>query len=300
MPDRIIVTSYAKVNYTLDVLSRRADGFHNIASVIQTVSLADTITLTRESQPGIRLECNAPGVPADSTNLCWRAAAALFELSRVKAGVHIHLQKRVPSQAGLGGGSSNAACTLMGINALFGLNLTATELQSPAADLGSDVPFFLAGGTASMRGRGERITPLQDGPPFWFIIVKPPASVSTGWAYGALDALRDRTSARSTRSMEAILANGDVPRIVSRMTNDFEQVVCAEVSPIAEAMDDMMMARARSARLCGSGAAVFGLAFSQAEADAVARSMRLKYSEVHVCRAASRAEAMAPGGAGDA
>jgi 4-diphosphocytidyl-2-C-methyl-D-erythritol kinase len=295
LQDTITLASYAKVNFTLDVLSPRPDGYHNMASVLQTVSLADTITLTRRAEPGITLECDTPGVPSDHTNLAYRAAEATLNEAGSPAGVHIQLIKRTPSQAGLGGGSSNAAYTLLGMNALLGLGIPDKRLMEIAATLGSDVPFFLVGGTASARGRGESLSPLPDGPPLWFVIVKPEVNVSTAWAYKALDSIPDRISARATRRMEETIREGDVERIISRMTNDFEQAIYSEHLPIALLHDEFMMARALNARLCGSGAAVFGVARDEKSANEVARIMRLKYPEVHVCRSLTREESLTLG-----
>jgi 4-diphosphocytidyl-2-C-methyl-D-erythritol kinase len=288
--DTLHIFSYAKLNYTLDILSRRPDGYHNLASVMQVVSLADEIELTHSPQPGVTLECDMPGIPTDENNLAYRAASLVLRAANSNAGIHIALRKRIPPQAGLGGGSSNAAYILRGVNAWLGLGLSEEQLHPLAKTLGSDVPFFLVGGTAVVRGRGEWVRPLPDGPPLWFVVVKPPENISTAWAYAALDALPERISARATRSMEEILQSGSIERVVARMTNDFEQVVLAEHLPIALLHDDLLMARARNARLCGSGSAVFGVALSEAEAQSIARLMRRKYSEVYVCRALTRAE----------
>jgi len=293
LADSLTIASYAKVNYTLDVLGRRADGYHNLASVMQAVSLSDTITLTRRAEPGVVVECDAPGVPVDQTNLAYRAAEAALRAAGRVEGLHIRLVKRIPAQAGLGGGSSNAASALRGVNALLELGLSEARLSELAAGLGSDVPFFLVGGTAAARGRGEVLTPLPDGPALWFVIVKPEIDVSTAWAYGALGAIPDRVSARATRRMEEALRAGDVERIVARMTNDFEQVVFQEHLAIALLHDEFLMARARNARLCGSGAAVFGVTCDRAGAEEVARILRLKYPNVLVCRALTRAESLA-------
>lgn len=288
----LTLRSYAKVNYTLDILSLRPDGYHNVATVVQTISLADTITLTKQNGPGITLECDAAGVPSDSTNLAFRAAEILLAESDRTDGVIIHLEKRVPPQAGLGGGSSNAATTLAGVNRLLNLGFDLTTLQRFAASLGSDVPLFLSGGTVTVRGRGEAITSLEDGPEFWFVIVKPDIRVSTAWAYRVLDSLPNRQSARATRRMEEALGTGEVGRIYSRMTNDFEQAIFPEHLPVALLHDDLSMARCRTAHLCGSGSAMFGLCLSETDANEAARIMRLKYEIVHVCRTVGRREAL--------
>src|SRR5437016_1786054 len=137
LDSRLIVPSYAKVNYTLDVLSPRPDGYHNIATVMQAVSLADTVELERTAGNSIQVECENPDVPSDATNLAYRAAASAFSAVGVSHGITIRLAKRIPSQAGLGGGSSNAAATLRGLNRLFDLGLSTDALRELAAGLGS-------------------------------------------------------------------------------------------------------------------------------------------------------------------
>ena len=185
MIDRVTIPAYAKVNYTLDVLSARPDGYHNIASVMQTVSLADTVELRLIEGNRIEIECDAADVPADSTNLAYRAAEAIRSAaSGGSQGIGIKLTKTIPSQAGLGGGSSDAAATLRGMNHLVGAGISEERLAVIAATLGSDVRFFLTGGTASARRRGEQVAPLPDGPPFWFVIATIIVGASTGYLVG--------------------------------------------------------------------------------------------------------------------
>jgi len=288
----ITVYSCAKVNYTLDILSLRSDGYHNIASVMQTISLFDTIKLTESEGDKITLECDRSEIPNDQRNLAWRAASEILRTAGVSRGLHIKLIKRIPSEAGLGGGSSNAAFTLMGVNRLFGLGFPSEELHKIAASLGSDVPFFITGGTASVRGRGEKITPLSDTPPLWFVIVKPDTNVSTAQAYRDLDGMSHRVSARKTREMEKAIQSGDVQKVVLNMSNDFEQSVIERHLPIALLQDDLLMSRARVARLCGSGSAVFGVAFSRNEAEECLRFIRLKYPASFLCHSLTREEAL--------
>ena len=291
----ITVPAYAKVNLTLDVLSLRPDGFHGVATVMQNISLADTVTASMSRESGISLECTDATIPTSDDNLAFRAAAALLELAGAPGGINLRLEKRIPSQAGLGGGSADAAATLRAVNDLMKLGLTTAEISRIGAGLGSDVPFFLYGGAAACRGKGELVTPLSDTPRLWFVVVKPELDISTADAYRALDRLPDRISARATRSMEQVLGSGDVERITARMANDFEQVVFADHPALTALQDDLLMARARNARLCGSGSAVFGVAWNRDEAGEIARLMRLKYDRVFVCRSLTRAESLAYG-----
>ena len=291
MKRTLTLHSCAKVNYTLDILSLRSDGYHNIASVMQTISLFDTIKLTESEGDEITLECDRPEIPHDQRNIAWRAASEILRMAGVSRGLHIQLIKRIPSQAGLGGGSSNAAFTLIGVNELFGLGLPTEELRKVAASLGSDVPFFISGGTASARGRGEKITPISDAPSLWFVIVKPNTNVSTAQAYRDLDGLTNRVSARKTREMEEAIQSGDVQRVVLNMSNDFEQSVMERHLPIALLQDDLLMSKAQAARLCGSGSSVFGVMFSRNEAEECLRLIQLKYPASFLCSSLTREEA---------
>lgn len=292
------LNAYAKINYTLDVFSKRADGYHDIASVMQTISLHDTLRFTRRDEPGIVFTCkapDAPDVPTDASNLVVRAAQLVLEAAReagrtVQSGIAIHLEKRIPSQAGLGGGSSDAATALRGTE--MALELAAADLPLPtlAAQLGSDVPFFLRGGTAVARGRGEKLSALPDGPPFALVVVKPEENVSTGWAYNALDALAERKSHRATRRMEEALRRGDHDRILAFQSNDFELPVFQQHPRLAWLHDELMMAGCLTARLCGSGSALYGIASNAAQAERIAALLRPKYPRTHVAHTLSRAE----------
>lgn len=301
MPNATLtLNAYAKINLTLDVFSKRADGYHDIASVMQTISLHDTLHFTRREQPGIGFTCDAPDapdVPTDATNLVVRAALLVMEKAResghiLEGGTEIHLIKRIPSQAGLGGGSSDAATALRGVQTLFGLTDTELPLKPLAAQLGSDVPFFLMGGTATARGRGENLTSLPDAPNFALVVVKPEESVSTAWAYNALDAQADRKSHRATKRMEEALRSGDHDRVLAFQSNDFEQPIFEHYPKLAWLHDELMMAGCLTARLCGSGSALYGIVPTPAGAERIAALLRKKYPHTHAARALPRAESI--------
>jgi 4-diphosphocytidyl-2-C-methyl-D-erythritol kinase len=173
----------AKINLSLSVLGKRPDGFHAIESHFVTLTLADTLTLAPVSESGIAFTCSDATLPCDGSNLVVRAAQRFHETAGIPAAVRIHLEKKIPHGAGLGGGSSDAAATLRGLNALHGKPLGAETLHALAAGLGSDVPFFLAGGSAICRGRGEIIEPLPFPAPLALLLVKPAFGVPTPWAY---------------------------------------------------------------------------------------------------------------------
>ncbi len=297
-PSSRTVRAFAKINLTLDVFSKRADGYHSMASVMQVISLHDTLTLTRQEEPGLRFTCDAPEgaeIPADATNLVYRAAQSVLTAAEaaghsIEGGVGLHLVKRIPAQAGLGGGSSDAAATLLGMNALLGLDLPVSTLHACAAALGSDVPFFLVGGTATARGRGENLTALPDAPPCWLVVVKPEESVSTAWAYSQLDAIPERASHRATGRLEQALRADDRDRLLAFQCNDFELPVFTHFPRLAWLHDELMMAGALTAHLCGSGAALYGVAPDAVAAQRTADRLQGRYPYVSIARSLNRAE----------
>ena len=272
--------AHAKINLTLDVGPRRPDGYHDIRSIMQTVALHDTVTVTPASNPGIYLTVTgdeADGVPAGETNLVHKAAVRLQKIAaargvlpRSQSGLQITLHKRIPSQAGLGGGSSDAAATLLAVNDLFNLRLTVARLSEIGAALGADVPFFLTGGTALAEGLGEKVTPLTPLNPSWpLVIVKPNVGVSTAAAYAALDAFPGRVMGRATGNW----LNGDL-----LPANDFEGVILPAYPEIAaaHALLSLTAEVGESFRplLCGSGAALFLRTPAHTAAEAIEAQVR--------------------------
>ena len=265
--------AYAKINLTLDVGARRPDGFHDIHSIMQTIALHDTISVTRTAHvPGVSLEVTgdeAGDVPADESNLVHRAAVRLQKVAAARgtiagneSGLHLLLHKRIPSRAGLGGGSSDAAATLLAVNEALGLALTRTRLTEIGAALGADVPFFLSGGTALVQGMGERVTALPPlSPPWFLVVIKPHVGVSTAAAYAALDALPERVPGSATESW----LRGE-----RHPVNDFEQVVFPAYPEVAAAHALLYQTdgadESFSPLLCGSGAAIFKRVADAAEA----------------------------------
>ena len=267
----LVLHAPAKVNLTLEVLARRPDGYHGIRSVMVPVALADTIAV----EPGDRFSfaCSAAGLDG-ADNLVVRAFAALGELPPVR----VRLEKFVPSQAGLGGGSSDAASVLLAaMDGAFGpppdLDWIAT-----ARALGSDVPFFLAKTAALVEGTGERVTPAGALPPWHVLLVKPPVAVSTAQAYSRLDERPHESRARSDSVSIALLTalqRGEFDDVERLMQNDFEAVVAAGTPEIARALDALRAAGASNALLAGSGSCVFTLVRTQREIDAIFERLAL-------------------------
>ncbi|MGQ9559037.1 MAG: 4-(cytidine 5'-diphospho)-2-C-methyl-D-erythritol kinase [Candidatus Oleimicrobiaceae bacterium] len=249
--------SFAKINLGLRVLGKRSDGYHDIWTIFQQVSLYDHVAL--ESDGGeITVVCHHQQVASGKENLCWRAAAALQAATGCKQGVRITLRKRIPVGAGLGGGSSNAAVVLAGLNELWGTGLSEAELSALAAGLGSDVPFFIVGGSAVGQGRGELLTPIDVPSDYWCVLAIPNVEISTRWAYSA--AKFDLTKRRKSvtfpcRGVEL----RDYLQWRELLGNDFEEVVFAAHPALAQVKAELYRQGGFYCSLSGSGSAVFGL-----------------------------------------
>ena len=263
---KLTLPAYAKINLGLRVLGRRPDGYHEICTVFQTVTLHDTLTF--ETTPGGRLElvCTDPEIPVDETNLVLRAASALRERFGVTAGARVGLEKVIPAGGGLGGGSSDAAVTLAALAALWKVETDARELTDIGARLGADVPFFLTGGTAAGEGTGVDIRPLADAPKMHLCVVTPGVHVSTAEAYKALGA-RALTKADTAANLSVSRTEADFPdSLCDVMSNDFEAVVVRLYPEVGRAREALAGAGAGRVMLSGSGSSVFGVFESEAEA----------------------------------
>ena len=254
----------AKVNLHLRTLGRRPDGYTEILTVFQTISLSDRVDLWA-AESGIRVECDHPEAPSGPENLAAGAARLFLERTGLPGGVEIRIEKNIPVAAGLGGGSSDAAEVLKGMNALHGFPLDGYALSSMAADLGSDVPFFLLGGTVLGRGRGEILEPLPDLPPLPLVVVFPERGFSTGEAYGLLP--DDLTGEGADISITAeALRRKDLFGAGSHLINDLEAVVFGVRPDIREIRDELLKRGAQPAMMSGSGAACFGIYRTDREA----------------------------------
>ncbi len=297
MPRVLILEPSAKVNLTLQVGPRRLDGFHDITTLLQSITLHDTLTLSARRGP-FGLACRTPGVPADRSNLVWKAAEALWAAMGRDGDprdAHIKLDKAIPSQAGLGGGSADAAAALVGLNTLWGARKSRRELMSLAAQLGSDVPFFLQGGTALGTGRGEDLYPVDDVERMGVIVIKPSFGVATADAYRWLDADREAAGI-GTAGLSAPHTSGGHPVEVGwpsrsvRLVNDLMAPVAERHPAVREMAEACLATGAVAAQMSGSGSAVFGLFPESATARAARRLKRPDWL-VLVARTQSRREA---------
>jgi 4-diphosphocytidyl-2-C-methyl-D-erythritol kinase len=257
MTTPLTLPARAKINLHLRVLFRRPDGYHELRTIFQTIDLADILTLTPRPDGELSLACDDPGVPTDDRNLCLRAARRLREAAG-GSGARIELAKRIPVQAGLGGGSSDAATTLLGLNRLWGLDRPVADLAEIGASLGADVPFFLRGGTALGVGRGDELAPLPDAPGGAVLVVSPPVAVSTAWAYDRLNLVLTKMPETATIcGLHRVLAEGEVS--LRHCANDFELAVFPEFPLLRQIKNILLEAGASHAMLSGSGGSLFGL-----------------------------------------
>ena len=285
---KLTVRAYAKVNLDLRVLGVHPDGYHELRTVFQTIEVHDTLVCAAQEGP-FRLTCKMPGVPLDSTNLAWKAAAALWKaLGRVGdvRDTAIQIDKRIPVQAGLGGGSADAAAALLALGRLWG-GVPLTLLREVGAALGADVPFFFSGGTALGLGRGEEIYPLVDLPRHSVVIVLPPFGVSTAEAYAWYD--EDRAAGvRENRELQMLPVPW--PSRAAQMINDLEPPVMRRHQEIGALKQHLREAGATAAAMSGSGSAVFGLFRSRTTAVRAVKPLSRNGAKAFVTRTLTRAE----------
>ena len=275
---RTTETACAKVNLPLSVGEKRPDGYHDVETVMTAVGLCDTVTLYRNTGPWDRLECDPPVTERAGDNLCMKALRVFFEeFGPKKDFVTIQLEKHIPTQAGLGGGSSDAAAVLRGLRTLYAPNMTDTRLEKMAEKLGSDVPFFIRGGTALATGRGEKLEALPKMPQCWLVIVKPEESHSTAAMYAAIDSAESRSGSNSRMVLEG-LDGGDLAKIAAGLSNDFQQVL-PEGSAIPAIVETLRQQGALNAQMTGSGSAVFGLFHRREDAELAASVLKEDYPQ---------------------
>jgi len=273
--------SAAKINLTLDLLARRADGYHELQSIVHSINLWDTLTFEFDFGPGLSLRCNAPDLAGDD-NLCLKAARAWLAATRERGlslrfnGLRVTLHKTIPSGAGLGGGSGNAAATLLALNRQFDGALDDAALHAVAAKLGADVPFFLDGGCALMEGIGERLTalPALDG---WLALVKPALDLSTPQVYRKWDEMQS-AAAPSTAIARAARLAGDLASVATALNNDLSGAAQSLGLDVASLIQMLLRQGALGAQMTGSGSAVFGIFPNEATARRAAANLQEQFN----------------------
>jgi len=269
MARSITVKAFAKINLDLQVIGIRPDGYHELRTTFQSIALSDTLTFRKTRGP-FRIECDDPAFPVDRTNLIWKAAERVLRLARrreVPSGVTVHVEKNIPMQSGLGGGSSNAAATLRALCALWRVRAGEAELHHAAARLGADVPYFLEGGTTLGFHRGDLLFPLDDIEPAWVVIVVPEFGVSTKEAFGWWDA------GSKGRGRQGGRGGQDGKSSRRRSPNDLEAAVAKRHPIVGKLVRALTKEGAFHASLSGSGSAVFGMFRRRSDAQSAARAL---------------------------
>lgn len=284
---RVMEKAAAKINLTLDVLYKRPDGYHEVEMIMAMVDLADRIEMQELQRDTIIISSQAGYIPLDEKNLAFQAARLIKERYDVKQGVYIHLDKKIPVAAGLAGGSSDAAATLRGLNRLWRLGIGEEELRELGAELGSDVPFCVSGGTAIARGRGERLEFIDSPPQCWVVLAKPPINVSTADVYGKLQAGRIGRHPDTAQVVEAIRSK-DFHGVCAGLGNVLEEITLNLYPEVRQLKGCMERLGADGVLMSGSGPTVFALCSKEKKAQRLYNGLRGFCKEVYAVRLLTR------------
>jgi len=278
--NEIEIDSYSKINLTLNILGKRRDGYHNIETIMQSINLADRIFI-KEEKEGVKIKCSHPLVPVDTQSLTYRSAEKILNRYRIKKGVKIEIDKKIPLASGMAGGSANSASILVGINKLFALNLSNKDLREIGEELGMDVPFCIQNGTALAYHKGEKVTPLPPiNPPLWIIIINPGFEIPTKWAYNNLDLGLIKREKNSTIAMLKALKEGGLEGIAKNLFNSFEGLVIKKYPEIGKIKDRLVEEGALGALMSGSGPTVFGIAQNKEQALRIYEKLKSEYKSI--------------------
>lgn len=265
--------AFAKINLGLDVLGKREDGYHEVRMIMQTIRMYDQLDMRKSVEPGIHLTTNKKYIPVDENNLVWRAAKLMMDTCGIMEGVSIHLHKVIPVAAGMAGGSSDAAATLVGMNRLFHCGLSKEKLMELGVQIGADVPYCVLRGTALAEGIGEKLTVLPPMPDCWILIGKPGISVSTKYVYTTLD-LNTDTVHPDIDGMKKALEDGNLYGITERMGNVLQDVTIPAYPEVERIKEQMKILGAVNAMMSGSGPTVFGIFDNEEKAQKACQKLR--------------------------
>lgn len=265
--------AFAKINLGLDVLGKREDGYHEVRMIMQTIRMYDQLDMRKSVEPGIHLTTNKKYIPVDENNLVWRAAKLMMDTCGIIEGVSIHLHKVIPVAAGMAGGSSDAAATLVGMNRLFHCGLSKEKLMELGVQIGADVPYCVLRGTALAEGIGEKLTVLSPMPDCWILIGKPGISVSTKYVYTTLD-LNTDTVHPDIDGMKKALEDGNLYGITERMGNVLQDVTIPAYPEVERIKEQMKALGAVNAMMSGSGPTVFGIFDNEEKAQKACQKLR--------------------------
>ncbi len=281
MNRKLILKAYGKINLGLDVVRRLENGYHQVRMIMQSVELADTVTMRRLSEDRIVLKTDKPGLPCDERNLAYKAASLMKEQFSLPSGVEIMLEKRIPVAAGMAGGSADCAAVLKGMNELFGLGASFEELQKIGVKLGADVPYCLMGGCALSEGIGEVLTALPKPPACTLLLAKPNINVSTKYVYESLR-LDELKRHPDIDGIVQSIETGDLERLCGKLENVLESVTGKEYPVIGKIEESMKEEGALQALMSGSGPTVFGIFREREDAERAMERVRKENPDAEV------------------
>jgi 4-diphosphocytidyl-2-C-methyl-D-erythritol kinase len=279
---KVKVQAPAKINLSLDVLRRRPDGYHDVSMVMQTISLYDYVTVERTDSDEIDIVCDYEGVPCDERNIAYKACTAFFNFTKTApCGLRITIEKNIPTQAGLAGGSADGAAVIIALNKLLSTNLKEDELCEIGAKIGADVPFCIVGGTRLATGTGTSLKKMRSMPKCDIVVCKPDFSVSTAEAYSRIDSANLSHPEFTAEMVKAIYAR-DMFMITTSMLNDFE--LALDLDGIKEIKKQMLAQKALGACMSGSGSAVFAVFNKTSRAEKCVKALKDNYNKVFLCK----------------
>ena len=280
--------AYAKLNLTLDILGRRSDGYHEMNMVMQSIDLSDTVSVTAQDTPELTLTCSVPYLPCDDSNIAAKAVRRFFEaLEQPVPGLAVHIDKLIPTCAGMAGGSSDGAAVLRMLRKMYSSDMPGETLESIGALVGSDVPYCVRGGTVLAQGRGEILTDLPSLPDCFFVVCKPSFPISTPELFAQVRVQKLRCHP-DTAGMQKALAEGDLDGIVHRVYNVFEDVLPRKYAQVFEIKQKMLDLGAMTASMTGSGPTVFGIFFEESTAQNALHELKKEFPATYLCKNAGK------------
>ena len=279
---KLTVKANAKINLILDVTGIKKNGYHSLFTIMQSISLGDTVSVEKTAGDDITISCTVPGVPTDSRNIVYKCAVKFFEYAGIteNRGVHIHIDKVTPFCAGMGGGSADGAAVLVALNKIYNTNYSDKILCRIGVKVGADIPFCISGGTALALDTGAIVAPLTDVEGYYIVVVKPEDGVSTKEAYAAVDALQDMKHTKNNAMLEHF-ADGEIHEALKLCGNVFEQAL--EVPGRVDIKDICNKNGAVASCMTGSGSAVYGIFKEKADAEGAITELKEKFQNVYLC-----------------
>ncbi len=271
------IKAHSKINLTLNIVGKRSDGYHDVDMIMQTLDFGDVVHVEKMLSQ-IEISGTGNNVPYDETNIAYKAAKLFFDVTGIRGGAKIHIEKNIPVCAGMAGGSTDAAAVLKCLNTLYGKPLALKVLAKISAKLGADVPYCILGGTSRAQGIGEILTPLKAFGKVWTVVVKPCISISTPWAYSGLK--YDTMAHPDTEETAVAIEEGKRQLVYGMMGNSFEESVFAKFPEIEQIKEKLKTMGADGALMSGSGSTVFGLYEDKAKAEEAYEYFKTKYKEV--------------------